>query len=198
MRNWSLVVFLLLAVLTTVACEKSGELESPIPPNSYVGPTISGLQTTTRQLSQKTGGILRLTCVWASPRVVSTATAYLTFVRSLQDPQASPTGVISSGTASSTASTAAAMTIPVEWRAQTATNTASSTSSDAFFTRFQDPIRIPLGIGTDQKEGAFSAEIPFAIADIADAPLGTIQMLLWMMVNNVKTNSLAFEIEIVP
>ena len=102
MRSWQFVLVILLAVCASVACDKSGEIESSQPAGSAIGPTIANLVSTTKQLSKASGGILRLSCDWSSPWIISTGTAYLIFVRSIQDTQASPTGVIGSGTASQT------------------------------------------------------------------------------------------------
>jgi len=206
MRSWQFVLVILLAVCASVACDKSGEIESSQPAGSAIGPTIANLVSTTKQLSKASGGILRLSCDWSSPWIISTGTAYLIFVRSIQDTQASPTGVIGSGTASHTNPTAA-LPLPnimtqaastTDATTTTASQTSTASDSPAFFARFKDPLSIPLGIGTDRKEGVFSVEIPFPTADISDAPLGNQQMLLWILMNGVKTNSLALEVEFIP
>ncbi|RCK78326.1 MAG: hypothetical protein OZSIB_1568 [Candidatus Ozemobacter sibiricus] len=202
MRSFLLVSVLLVVVCFTVACEKSGELTYPAGPGTAVGPTISRLIAANTVLSRANGGILRLSCAWTTPWPISTATAYVAFVRSLLDGQASPTGVVGSGTASDVASITTGAPAPTDGQTQTATTTAtaSDTVADpaAFFLRFQSPLVIPLGIGTDQLTGFFQLDIPFPKADISDAPLGKQQMLLWMMINGRQTNSLAFEVEFVP
>ncbi len=201
MRSWRFVMLMLAVVLATVACDESGEVVYPEAPPSSVGPTLANLQAGTTTLSRRNGGILRLSCEWASPRAVTTGTAYVAFVRSLSDVLASPTGVIGSGTASTTVtatSTTTATSTATASDTSTASGTATASETAAFFARFETPIAVPLGIGTDQKQGYFSVEIPFPTADIADAPLGRQQMLLWMVINGVKTNSLAFEVEFTP
>ncbi len=201
MRSLSSVVLLLVVVCFSVACEKSGELTYPAGPGTAVGPTISHLTAANAVLSRTDGGILRLSCAWTTPWAVSTATAYVAFVRSLLDGQASPTGVIGSGTASDVASVTTGVPAHTDGQTQPATTTAIASDTvgnpAAFFLRFQSPLTIPLGIGTDQRAGFFQLDIPFPKADIGDAPLGKQQMLLWMMINGMKTNSLAFEVEFV-
>lgn len=202
MRSWWFVLLMLVVVLTTAACDESGEVVYPEAPPSSVGPTLANLLAGTTTLSRTDGGILRLSCEWASPRAVTTGTAYIAFVRSLSDVLASPTGVIGSGTATTTvtatSTTSTATDTTTASGTSTASDTATASETAAFFARFATPIAVPLGIGTDQNQGFFSVEIPFPTADIADAPLGRQQMLLWMVINGAKTNSLAFEVEFTP
>lgn len=183
--NWDMrlvefyiLVFVLLAI---VGCGKTGEIEEPPPPFSHVGPTISNLVANSTKITRNGGGILDISCKWFSPAPVSTATAYLAFVRSVKDAATEPIGVI----ASKTNATPSVLEI----------RGSESDQASAFFVRFKDPIMIPTGIGTSQLSGLWNVALPFTRSDVFDAPLGKQQMLLWMTVNNMKTNSLAFEIE---
>lgn len=198
-KRWVVAAVVCLGWAGLIGCDKSGEVDSVPVAGSSLSPTISNLVSTTLQLSKSKGGILRLSCRWASPNLVSTASAYLAFVQTLQNPVNEPTGVISSGTATTTASLLYAggatrsMTAWPEILSQTASSTASSTA--AFYARFKDPIVIPSNVGTSEKEGSWYAEITFPTADIGDAPVGKQLMLFWLVINGQKTNTLAFEIE---
>ncbi len=156
-----------------------------------VGPTIGNLTVADNKISIATGGILTIKCSWTSPAAVSTATGYLSFVKSLLAPPTDPSGILGSGTASAAKNLARDLLgiLPA-----TATDS-TATDSTAFFTRFKDPIAIPAGIGTNRLEGYFSVQIPFPKGDISDAPVGKQQMLFWMVINGRKTNTLSFELE---
>ena len=176
LKKIAALTVLLLALFLT-GCDKTGQLKEPLPPYSYVTPTIQSLEIIATSISRTTGGIMKLTCEWTSPSIVSTATAYLGFVRTIQDTVTEPVGVIASETATKTASLMFA----------------ASAETEAFYQRFKDPIAIPTKIGTDNQAGRWSAEIPFTPQDIYGAPLGVHQMILYMSINGVKTNTLAFE-----
>ena len=51
-------VFFVLAVFASGCTEKTGALEDPISPTSYVSPTISNLQVVATSISKCSGGIL--------------------------------------------------------------------------------------------------------------------------------------------
>ena len=172
---------LLLLAFVLAGCDKTGQIEEPLPPWSYVTPTIQSLQIVATSISKTTGGIMKLSCEWTSPSVVSTATAYLGFVRTIQDVVTEPVGVIASETATPTRNLR-----PVDLASLNA-------ETEAFYLRFKDPIAIPTTIGTDNHAGQWAAEIPFTPQDIYGAPLGVHQMILYMSINGVKTNTLAFE-----
>ncbi|MBU1109766.1 MAG: hypothetical protein KKB51_24000 [Candidatus Riflebacteria bacterium] len=180
----AVAVFVLACFL--VGCDKTGQLEGPLSPNSYVTPTIQNLQVVATSISLTTGGIMRINCEWTSPSSVSTATAYLGFVRTIQDMGTEPVGVIASETATQTKNLLPS-SVSAFRRALTA-------EAEAFYLRFKDPISIPTKIGTDQQAGVWGAEIPFTSQDISGAPLGVHQMMLYMSINGAKTNTLAFEI----
>lgn len=81
--------------------------------------------------------------------------------------------------------------------------TASETVNDPqavadFYRKYADPILIPVKINTNETAGQFYAQIPFTVNDIASAPLGVHQMMLYMNINGYKTNTLAFELTFVP
>lgn len=177
----------LLIAFVLAGCDKTGQIESPLPPYSYVTPTIQNLEVVSTSISKATGGIMRLSCEWTSPSSVSTATAYLGFVRTIQDIVTEPVGVIASETASASSRLNGALTLTG------LKNLRTSAETEAFYLRFKDPISIPSKIGTDRQAGKWAAEIPFTPQDIYGAPLGVHQMLLYMSINGVKTNTLAFE-----
>lgn len=164
-----------------VGCDKTGQLEGPLPTYSYVTPTIQNLQVVATSISRTTGGIMRISCEWTSPSTVATATAYLGFVRTIQTTGTEPVGVIASDTATQTRNLLPGLL------------DALSAEEEAFYLRFKDPISIPSKIGTDQQAGVWGAEIPFTSQDIFGAPLGVHQMILYMSINGMKTNTLSFE-----
>lgn len=175
----------LLFALLLVGCDKTGQIKEPLPPFSYVTPTIQELRILATVISKTTGGIMKLNCEWISPAVVSTATAYLGFVRTIQNTVTEPVGVIASATATQTKSLLSANASGLK--------SSLSAETEAFYQRFKNPIAIPTRIGTDQRAGKWGAEIPFTPQDIYGAPLGVHQMILYMSINGVKTNTLAFE-----
>ena len=83
------------------------------------------------------------------------------------------------------------------------TTTASETVNDPiatadFYRKYAEPILIPVRINTNETAGQFFAQIPFTTGDIASAPLGVHQMMLYMKINGCKTNTLSFELTFVP
>jgi len=184
LKKYAALTALLLAFVL-VGCDKTGQIEEPLPPSSYVTPTIENLQVVSTSISKAEGGIMRLSCQWISPYTVTTATAYLGFVRTIQDVLTEPVGVIASGTATQTKNLLAAMPNGIRG--------ALDAETEAFYLRFKDPIAIPTKIGTDQMKGTWAAEIPLTSQDVYGAPLGVHQMILYMSINGVKTNTLAFE-----
>lgn len=83
------------------------------------------------------------------------------------------------------------------------TTTASETLNDPiatadFYRKYAEPILIPVKINTNETAGQFFAQIPFTTGDIASAPLGVHQMMLYMKINGYKTNTLSFELTFVP
>lgn len=175
----------LLLAFFLVGCDKTGQIEEPLPPFSYVTPTIQSLDIFATTISKTTGGIMRLSCEWTSPSSVSTATAYLGFVRTIQDVVTEPVGVIASETATRTSS--------LFYSGLASIRPSANAETEAFYLRFKEPIAIPTKIGTDNQAGQWAAEIPFTPQDIYGAPLGVHQMILYMSINGVKTNTLAFE-----
>lgn len=193
-KNLLLALIILGAIFTGGCSEKTGALTDPVGPNvySYVNPTIAKLQVVATSISKSTGGIVRLNCEWTTPSIVSTATAYLGFVRTIQDYVHEPVGVIGSDTATLTRS------LPLSIAMLTASTPVSIEDPAAFYERFKIPIAIPTKIGTSQLSGLWSAEIPMPNEDIAYAPLGVHQMVFYMSINGVKTNTLSFEMTFVP
>ena len=214
------VIFLTLFVIVTNGCGKSGALEEPI---SYITPSIQNLQTKSTNIAKCTGGILAFTCDWTSPEVVNSAKAYLSFVKTIDLPITEPIGVIGSATEMVVdKSFRAVMTnevIPFDFSvlrlatkfnyASTSrtisnnTTNASETVNDPlaiadFYRKYSEPILIPVKINTNETSGQFYAQIPFTINDIASAPLGVHQMMLYMNINGYKTNTLSFELTFVP
>ena len=185
---------ILLSVLIAAATfnsgcdEKTGIIKPPPPPYSYVTPTLQNLVVETEVLSKCTGGILKLSCEWVSPHLVSTATAFVGFVRTIKDPKTEPIGVIASGT-----DEAEALLLS---RFQAVSPDCIATNTAEFYARFADPIEIPSRIGTDKVAGKWVAEIPFTPSDLRGAPVGVHQMMIYKTINRMKTNTLSFEITI--
>lgn len=187
MARYLLLVLLMFAAVFSSGCDdKTGILEDPAGPASYVTPTISNLQVQTTSISRRTGGILQISCEWVSPAIVSTATAYLGFVKTIQDYVHEPVGVIGSGTAS------APRRLSFNIQGATTTDVAS------FYERFRLPIAIPTKVGTNRPGGLWSAQIPLPHEDIFNAPDGVHQMVFYMSINGLKTNTLSFEMTFVP
>lgn len=184
-----ILAFMSLAVLISGCTEITGELKEPLPPYSYITPTIQNLQMKATSISKSAGGILRLTCEWVSPSVVATTTAYLGFVRTIQNSYSGPVGVIASDVATITKDIRASL----HWATVATAPVNDPLATEDFFQRFKDPIAIPSQIGTNQVAGLWSAEIPFPHEDIASAPVGVQQMILYMYINGYKTNTLSFE-----
>ena len=215
------IMFITAYIVITTGCGKSGALEDPI---SYLTPSIQNLQTKSTNIAKCTGGILSFTCDWTSPQVVSSANAYLSFVRTIDLPLTEPIGVIGSATEMIVSSSSRAVItndpIPFDFGSlrlakfnyastsrtisnNTNNNTASETVNDPiatadFYRKYAEPILIPVRINTDETAGQFFAQIPFTTADIASAPLGVHQMMLYMKINGCKTNTLSFELTFVP
>ena len=223
------IAFIIAYIVVTTGCGKSGELEDPV---SYLTPSIQNLQTKSTNIAKCTGGILSFTCDWTSPHTVSSANAYLSFVKTIDLPITEPIGVIGSAAemivSSSTRAVVsegitAVMTndpIPFDFGSSlrlatkfnyastsrtvsNTTTTASETVNDPiatadFYRKYANPIIIPVKINTNETAGQFFAQIPFTTGDIASAPLGVHQMMLYMKINGYKTNTLAFELTFVP
>jgi hypothetical protein len=191
---------LFLATLVTIALfsvgcsSKSGALPNPVSPVSYVTPTISNLNSTSTSVSKATGGIVTISCNWSSPGIVSTATGYLGFVKTISDLATEPVGKIGSATATVTAN----LSFPSILLQTTTDTTTVATDTTAFYEKFKYPISIPTKVGTNQLEGLWSADIPFVQEDVKDAPLGVHQMIFYMSINGLKTNTLSFEMTFVP
>jgi len=82
-------------------------------------------------------------------------------------------------------------------RGQVATD-CNASDTTAFFAKYAEPIKIPTKIGTDELSGRWEVEIPFAPEDTSIAPLGVYQMIFYMEMNRLKTNTLAFEMTFIP
>ena len=206
-------LFLITFLLFSTGCGKSGAIEDPI---SYVTPSIQNLQTKTTNIAKSVGGILSFTCDWTSPETVNSAKAYLSFVRTIDLPVTEPIGVIGSASDMiiSKSSRAVMSNLPQDFSdniirfsiaqaERSAQTTASATINDPiavadFYRKYAEPILIPVKINTEESAGQFYAQIPFTTIDIASAPLGVHQMLLYMKINGHKTNTLAFELTFVP
>jgi hypothetical protein len=190
-RNTGLFIFILLLALVAIGCDdETGILSDPLAAPSYVGPTISNIQVQNTVISRCGGGIMRITCDWTSPYQVSTATAFLGFVKTIKNPVTEPIGVI--GTQTQVLNYRAAI------RYQVASDACPASDTAAFFQRYAEPIEIPTRIGTDDRAGRWEVDIPFAPEDTSMAPLGVYQMILYMKINHVKTNTLSFEMTFVP
>ncbi|HNX77923.1 MAG TPA: hypothetical protein PLM07_17605 [Candidatus Rifleibacterium sp.] len=189
-------LFIVVIAAFAVGCtDKTGAIEDPLPPYSYITPTVQNLKTYATSISKCSGGILRLTSQWASPYPVSTATAYIGFVRTIQNPKTEPIGIIASAVATLSRDLRAGLA----WQTTTiATSPCVASDTEAFYRMFAEPVQIPVRIGTDENAGLFGAEIPFAHQDIASAPLGVHQMMFYMYINRQKTNTLSFELTFVP
>lgn len=222
------IAFITAYIVITTGCGKSGAIEDPV---SYLTPSIQNLQTKSTNIAKCTGGILSFTCDWTSPQVVSSANAYLSFVRTIDLPLTEPIGVIGSAAEMIVSSSSravisegitAVMTndpIPFDFGSSlrlakfnyastsrtisNTTTTASETVNDPiatadFYRKYAEPILIPVRINTNETAGQFFAQIPFTTGDIASAPLGVHQMMLYMKINGCKTNTLSFELTFVP
>jgi hypothetical protein len=221
------IMFITAYIVITTGCGKSGEVDDPV---SYLTPSIQNLQTKSTNIAKCTGGILSFTCDWTSPQVVSSANAYLSFVKTIDLPITEPIGVIGSATEMIVSSSTRAVVsdesiaimtndpIPFDLgsmrlakfnyastsRTISNTNTtASETVNDPiatadFYRKYSEPILIPVRINTNETAGQFFAQIPFTTGDIASAPLGVHQMMLYMKINGCKTNTLSFELTFVP
>ncbi len=221
------IMFITAYIVITTGCGKSGEVDDPV---SYLTPSIQNLQTKSTNIAKCTGGILSFTCDWTSPQVVSSANAYLSFVKTIDLPITEPIGVIGSASEMIVSSSTRAVVsdesmaimtndpIPFDFgsmrlakfnyastsRTISNTNTtASETVNDPiatadFYRKYSEPILIPVRINTNETAGQFFAQIPFTTGDIASAPLGVHQMMLYMKINGCKTNTLSFELTFVP
>ena len=216
-----ITVFFLLFIVVSVGCGKSGALDDPV---SYITPSIQNLQTQSTNIAKCTGGILAFTCDWTSPSVVNSANAYLSFVKTIDLPITEPIGVIGSATEMITNSSfravltnetipfdfASSMRLATKFNYASVSRTISNTSTTAsetvndpkavadFYRKYSEPISIPVRISTNETSGQFFAQIPFTVNDIASAPLGVHQMMLYMNINGYKTNTLSFELTFVP
>ena len=195
MKKQILAIILAFFSLCSLGCDSNdGALPDPVAPTSFVVPTIKSLKVTSTQVSRSKGGILGFSCQWTSPTKVATAAAYLAFVRTIYNPVTEPVGIIASSSASMTANL---KSFPL--LATVASSTATCTTNlETFYSRFKEPIYIASKIGTDRLSGGWSVSIPFTSDDVCDGPNGKQQMLFWMKINGVKTNTLAFEMEFVP
>ena len=220
------IMFITAYIVITTGCGKSGEVDDPV---SYLTPSIQNLQTKSTNIAKCTGGILSFTCDWTSPQVVSSANAYLSFVKTIDLPITEPIGVIGSASMIVSSSTRAVVSdesmaimtndpIPFDFGSMrlakfnyastsrtisNTTTTASETVNDPiatadFYRKYSEPILIPVRINTNETAGQFFAQIPFTTGDIASAPLGVHQMMLYMKINGYKTNTLSFELTFVP
>jgi predicted small secreted protein len=184
---------ILLAALTTGCDEKSGILpDIPVEPD-YTAPTISNVQIQNSNISKCGGGIMRISCDWSSPAKVSTATAYLGFVKTITDPDTEPVAVI--GSQPVEIDDFARQSLLLQ---QIASITCVASDTALFYSRYSRPIAIPTKIGTNEKSGRWEVDIPFAPEDTFMAPLGVYQMILYMKINRIKTNTLSFEMTFVP
>ncbi|GAB4275026.1 MAG: hypothetical protein Kow0029_15810 [Candidatus Rifleibacteriota bacterium] len=198
-RNFSFFLLLILIGCLSLGCsEKTGILPDEVPEPVYVTPTISNLQVENTSISKCGGGILTIRCEWSSPNKVGTATAYLGFVKTIKNPTTEPVGVIGSQTATITASLLPQLSAELLAQTTTATDTCMASDTAAFFAKYADPIMIPTKIGTDQTYGRWEVDIPFAPEDTSIAPLGVYQMIFYMNINGMKTNTLAFELTFIP
>ncbi|MDN5280243.1 MAG: hypothetical protein PWR01_4208, partial [Clostridiales bacterium] len=159
-RNFFFFVFIIIILAATSGCsEKTGILPDPVAEPSYVTPTIQNLQVKNSTIAKCEGGILTISCDWTSPRKVSTATAYLGFVKTIKDPTTEPVGIIASQPVETDVRAASLMGQTV------ASDTCLASDTAAFFARYAEPIYIPTRIGTDDLSGRWEVEIPFAPED---------------------------------
>ena len=102
-------------------------------------------------------------------------------------------------TTTTTTTTATSTATTTTTTATTTSTTTPGTASAApwlFSSSFDNPLAISTGIATRELSGLWTVEIPFPASAIASATPGKQQMLLWMIINQKKTNTLAFEITI--
>lgn len=205
------IAFFAMFATITVGCGKSGEVEEPV---CYIEPSIQNLQTQSTNIAKCTGGILSFTCDWTSPETVNSANAYLSFVKTIDLPITEPIGVIGSATEMIVSQSARAVmsnqVIPFDdysFARMAITNPVTDLATPSindpqaiadFYRRYAEPILIPVRINTNEIAGQFYAQIPFTTTDIASAPLGVHQMMVYMKINGHKTNTLAFELTFVP
>ncbi|HOT26542.1 MAG TPA: hypothetical protein PLU72_00040 [Candidatus Ozemobacteraceae bacterium] len=166
----------LVATLLSTGCNDQG---TPLSAGTAGGtpwfyPTIASLTVTGNSIKQADGGILTLSCSWVTATPIAAATGVVALASTVANP--GPTGIVSSGTASAS------------FRA--------SVRGAGFFDEFASPLEIPTSLGAASTEGIWQVQLPFPVATVASATVGKHQMLLWMIIDGYKTNSLAFELEI--
>jgi len=165
-------LLLLAGCLLIAGCDEGKGTSTPV---QVLNPSISDLSVSGNLITRSAGGILTLACNWTNPDTVYSAAAYLAFSTTLTDSSSGPTGVLASGTASSA--------------------NLLATIRGGFNEEFATPLLIPTAISSTEREGYWRVEIPLASGVTSDAPLGKNQMLLWMVINGRKSNTLAFELE---
>lgn len=165
----------LFAALFSTGCDDGTPVSSGTTASTpWFYPTIASLSVSGATIKQAEGGILTLSCSWVTATPISAATGVVALASTVADP--GPTGIISSGTASASVRT--------------------SVLGAGFADEFATPLEIPTSMGLASTEGIWQVQLPFPIATVASATIGKHQMLLWMVIDGYKTNSLAFEIEI--
>ncbi|MBP7633854.1 hypothetical protein KBA41_06765 [Candidatus Ozemobacteraceae bacterium] len=171
-----LVTVCLITTLFSTGCDDQG---TPVSSGTTGGtpwfyPTIASLTVSGNSIDQAEGGILTLSCAWVTATPIAAATGVVALASTVANP--GPTGIVSSGTASAS------------FRA--------SVHGAGFFDEFATPLEIPTSIGEASTEGIWQVQLPFPVATVASATIGKHQMLIWMLIDGYKTNSLAFELEI--
>ncbi|HEY9070844.1 MAG TPA: hypothetical protein VIV61_11365 [Candidatus Ozemobacteraceae bacterium] len=166
----------LVATLFSTGCDDEG---SPVSASTggttstWFYPTIASLTVSGNTIKRADGGILTLSCQWMTATPIHLATGIVALASTVADP--GPIGIVSSGTATAS--------IRADLRGA------------SFLEEFSRPIEIPTSVGSATTKGTWRVQLPFPVATVSSAPLGKHQMLLWMLIDGSRSNSLAFEIE---
>lgn len=173
------VLFVAVSLVSTLFSTGCNDQGTPVSTGTTSGtpwfyPTIASLTVSGNSIKQSDGGILTIACSWVTATPIAAATGVVALASTVADP--GPTGIISSGTASA--------------------SVRSSVLGAGFFDEFATPLEIPTSMGEASTEGIWRVQLPFPVATVASATVGKHQMLLWMIIDGYKTNSLAFELEI--
>ncbi len=164
----------LVAALFSSGCDDGTPVSSSTAvQNPWYYPTIASLTVSGNSIKRSDGGILTVSCQWLTADQISLATGVIALASTVADP--GPIGIVSSGTASASIRT--------------------TILGARFLDEFHTPIEIPTSVGSATTKGIWRVQLPFPVATVADAPLGKHQMLLWMVINGYRSNSLAFELE---
>jgi len=169
-----ILAFGLTASFFTAGCDDGTPVSSSTgTSNPWYYPTIASLTVSGNSITRSDGGILNLSCQWMTADQIFLATGVIALASTVANP--GPIGIVSSGTASASIRT--------------------SILCASFLEEFTTPIEVPTSVGSATTKGIWRVQLPFPVATVADAPLGKHQMLIWMVINGYRSNSLAFELE---